>query len=98
MDEKTIRTVLSGYKIHNCEVMIREDVSSQLECGLCVNVSDAKLCQITVDEFIDVLLGTRKYIPCLYVLNKIDGISLEECDRLAHLDHHVVISCEVGLK
>jgi len=77
MDEKTIRTVLSGYKIHNCEVMIRED--------------------ITVDEFIDVLLGTRKYIPCLYVLNKIDGISLEECDRLARLDHHVVISCEVGL-
>lgn len=29
MDEKTIRTVLSGYKIHNCEVMIREDVSPQ---------------------------------------------------------------------
>ncbi|KAF8305528.1 P-loop containing nucleoside triphosphate hydrolase protein [Clavulina sp. PMI_390] len=77
MDEKTVRTVLSGYKIHNCEVMIRED--------------------ITVDEFIDVLLGTRKYLPCLYVLNKIDGISLEECDRLAHLDHHVVISCEMDL-
>lgn len=77
MDEKTVRTVLAGYKIHNGEVMIRED--------------------ITVDEFIDVLLGTRKYLPCLYVLNKIDGISLEECDRLAHLDHHVVISCEMNL-
>lgn len=66
--------------------------------AVCVNVSDITLRQITVDEFIDVLLGTRKYIPCLYVLNKIDSISLEECDRLARLDHHVVISCEVGLK
>jgi C-terminal region of MMR_HSR1 domain len=26
MDEKTVRTVLAGYKIHNCDVMIREDV------------------------------------------------------------------------
>lgn len=26
IDEKTIRTVLAGYKIHNCDVMIREDV------------------------------------------------------------------------
>jgi ribosome-interacting GTPase 1 len=32
-------------KLHNCDVMIRED--------------------ITTDEFIDVLIGTRKYIPCL---------------------------------
>lgn len=96
MDEKTIRTVLSGYKIHNCEVMIRQDVSPQ--CGPS-DVGDLiGLHQITVDEFIDVLLGTRKYIPCLYVLNKIDGISLEECDRLARLDHHVIISCELGLK
>lgn len=25
---------------------------------------------ITVDQFIDVLLGNRKYVPCLYVYNK----------------------------
>jgi len=77
VDEKTIRTVLAGYKIHNCDVMIRED--------------------ITVDEFIDVLIGNRKYMPCLYVLNKVDGISLEEVDRLARQPHTVVISCELGL-
>ncbi|KAF8139994.1 developmentally regulated GTP-binding protein [Boletus edulis] len=56
-DEKTIRTILASYKLHNCDVMIREDIST--------------------DEFIDVLIGTRKYIPCLYVYNKIDAISLE---------------------
>jgi len=26
IDEKSVRTVLQGYKIHNCDLMIREDV------------------------------------------------------------------------
>ncbi|CAJ0598579.1 unnamed protein product [Cylicocyclus nassatus] len=51
----------------------------------------------TVDEFIDVIQGNRVYIPCLYVYNKIDQISIEEVDRLARLPHHVVISCEMNL-
>ncbi|EEB92000.1 hypothetical protein MPER_09553, partial [Moniliophthora perniciosa FA553] len=76
-DEKTIRTILAGYKLHNCDVMIRED--------------------ITTDEFIDVLIGNRKYIPCLYVYNKIDSISLEQVDKLAHTPNTVVISCEMDL-
>ncbi|TFK93550.1 developmentally regulated GTP-binding protein [Polyporus arcularius HHB13444] len=76
-DEKTIRSILASYKLHNCDVMIRED--------------------ITTDEFIDVLIGTRKYVPCLYVYNKIDAISLEQMDKLAREDHTVVISCELGL-
>ncbi|KAJ7293164.1 P-loop containing nucleoside triphosphate hydrolase protein, partial [Mycena rebaudengoi] len=76
-DEKTIRTILAGYKLHNCDVMIRED--------------------ITTDDFIDVLIGTRKYLPCLYVYNKIDAISLEQMDRLARTPNSVVISCEMDL-
>ncbi|KAH8100485.1 developmentally regulated GTP-binding protein [Cristinia sonorae] len=76
-DEKTIRSILASYKLHNCEVMIRED--------------------ITTDEFIDVLIGTRKYLPCLYVYNKIDAISMEQLDKLARTDHSVVISCEMEL-
>ena len=32
------------------------------------------------------------------VYNKIDAISLEQMDKLAHEDHTVVISCEMGLK
>lgn len=77
IDEKMIRTILQGYKMHNCDVMIRED--------------------ITVDQFIDVVLGNRKYVPCLYVYNKIDGISMEEMNRLAHEPQSVVISCELNL-
>ena len=57
IDDKAIRLALSAYKIHNADVMIREDIN--------------------IDEFYDVLLGTRKYLPCLYCYNKIDAISLE---------------------
>ena len=52
---------------------------------------------ITVDQFIDVVLGNRKYVPCLYVYNKIDGISMEEMRRLASNPQNVVISCELNL-
>ena len=30
----------------------------------------------TEDDIIDVLEGDRRYIPCLYALNKIDDITL----------------------
>ena len=50
--KKTIRAVLSEYKIHNAEVLIRE--------------------RITLDELIDVVLGNRKYIHAITVVNKID--------------------------
>ncbi|EJW77827.1 hypothetical protein WUBG_11263 [Wuchereria bancrofti] len=51
----------------------------------------------TVDELIDVIQGNRVYLPCLYVYNKIDQISMEEVDRLARLKHSIVISCEMKL-
>lgn len=50
---------------------------------------------ITVDEFIDVVLGNRKYIKCLYVYNKIDSITLEELDKLAHEPNTLVIRFEI---
>jgi small GTP-binding protein len=91
-DEKTIRTILAGYKLHNCDVMIREDV-----CWIHESLSHLIVSKITTDEFIDVLIGTRKYIPCLYVYNKIDSISLELMDKLARQPNTVVISCEMDL-
>ncbi|CAF1294693.1 unnamed protein product [Adineta ricciae] len=51
----------------------------------------------TSDEFIDVVVGKRVYMPCLYVYNKIDQVSIEEVDRLAHLPNSVVISCNMKL-
>ena len=34
---------------------------------------------------------------CVYAYNKIDGVSLEEVNRLAHEPHTVPISCEMDL-
>jgi len=60
-DERTIRLILASYKLHNCDVMIRED--------------------ITTDEFIDVLIGTRKYMPCLCAYVFISVYSLDSSDK-----------------
>ncbi len=46
----------------------------------------------TVDELIDVIEGNRIYTPCVYVLNKIDQITMEELDVFSRLPHHVMIS------
>ncbi|CAH2353941.1 ribosome-interacting GTPase 2 [[Candida] railenensis] len=53
---------------------------------------------VTIDDFIDVINeSTISYIKCLYVYNKIDAVSLEECDRLARQPNTVVMSCELDL-
>eukprot|EP01137_Pigoraptor_chileana_P013875 Opistho-2@4863 len=49
-------------------------------------------CDATVDEFIDVIEGNRVYIPVVYVLNKIDQISIEELDIIYKIPHCVPIS------
>jgi small GTP-binding protein len=49
-------------------------------------------CDPTEDELIDVIEGNRKYMPCLYALNKIDEISMEELDILDKIPHYVPCS------
>jgi small GTP-binding protein len=51
----------------------------------------------TADDLIDVISGNRVYMPCLYVYNKIDQVSIEEVDRLARLPNSVVVSCNMKL-
>lgn len=77
LNEKLVYQILQSYKLHNAEVLIREDC--------------------TVDDFIDVVLGNRKYIKCVYCYNKIDQISIQEVDRIARQPYSVVISCEQDL-
>jgi uncharacterized protein len=45
----------------------------------------------TADELIDVILANRVYLPCLYVYNKIDQISIQEVDRIAREPNSVVV-------
>mmetsp|Transcript_2810 Transcript_2810/g.4047 ORF Transcript_2810/g.4047 Transcript_2810/m.4047 type:complete len:358 (+) Transcript_2810:76-1149(+) len=46
----------------------------------------------TVDQLIDVIEGNRIYTPCIYVLNKIDQITIEELDIIDRMPNIVPIS------
>ena len=50
--------------------------------------------EATSDDLIDVLEGNRAYIPCLYVLNKVDEITLEELNVLNKVPHSVFVSAD----
>uniref|UniRef100_V5HL52 Putative gtp-binding protein drg2 odn superfamily n=1 Tax=Ixodes ricinus TaxID=34613 RepID=V5HL52_IXORI len=67
LDADTVKTILSEYKIHNADVSLR--------------------CDATSDDLIDVIEGNRIYIPCIYVLNKTDQISIEELDIIYKIPH-----------
>jgi len=49
-------------------------------------------CDASADDLIDVIEGNRVYVPCVYVLNKIDQISVQELDIIYKVPHCVPIS------
>nr|GAT54042.1 predicted protein [Mycena chlorophos] len=51
----------------------------------------------TADDLVDVIEGNRIYIPAIYVLNKIDAISIEELDLLYKIPMSVPISSKEWL-
>eukprot|EP01128_Nolandella_sp_AFSM9_P006462 TRINITY_DN332_c0_g1_i1.p1 TRINITY_DN332_c0_g1~~TRINITY_DN332_c0_g1_i1.p1 ORF type:complete len:368 (+),score=101.47 TRINITY_DN332_c0_g1_i1:73-1176(+) len=58
-----------------------------------ISCCDVRLsCDATADDLIDVIEGNRAYIPCIYALNKIDQITVEELDILYRIPHCVPIS------
>lgn len=64
-----------------------------LNCEVLVRDDNA-----TVDDFIDVIMKDhRTYTRCLYVYNKIDGVSMDFLDELAREPHTAVMSCEMDL-
>ena len=74
-------------------------ISDELIKNICheYRLSNADLyfrCNATVEDLIDVLEANRMYIPCLYVINKIDQISIEELELLDKVPHYVPISAK----
>lgn len=62
-----------------------------------VSADIAFRCDATVDDLIDVVEEkTRRYIPVIYALNKIDAITIEELDLLYRIPNSVPISSEKG--
>ncbi|PIO65975.1 TGS domain protein, partial [Teladorsagia circumcincta] len=72
LDLEAVKSILAEYKIHNADITLRYDATSE--------------------DLIDVIEGNRVYIPCIYVLNKIDQISIEELDIIYRIPHCVPIS------
>jgi small GTP-binding protein len=68
LDAEEVKAVLSEYKIHNADVLVRGDH--------------------TIDDLVDVIEGSRVYVPAIYVVNKIDCITVEELDVLDALPHY----------
>jgi small GTP-binding protein len=70
----------------------KNTVTSVLKEYRILNADVTLRCDATVDELIDVIEGNRIYCPCLYVLNKIDSITIEELELLSRVPHYVPIS------
>lgn len=72
LDGPLVKSILSEYKIHNADIILRENSTS--------------------DDLIDMVEGNRVYVPCIYLLNKIDQISIEELDIIYKVPHCIPIS------
>jgi len=53
-------------------------------------------CDVTADDIIDVIEGKRVYVPCIYVLNKIDQTTIADLDVLSKCPHYVPVSAQHG--
>lgn len=58
------------------------------------NAEIAFRCDATDEELIDVIEGNRMYVPGIYVLNKIDTISIQELDLLDRVPHYVPVCAD----
>ena len=95
MDERTAMHILHEYsklfKTHFSVIFFYSSLFLEIfNCDVLIRED------VTVDDFIDVIVGNRKYMPCLYCFNKIDQITIEEVDRIAHQPNTIVISCNMN--
>jgi hypothetical protein len=98
LDEKMLYNILRDYRMLNCEVLVRDENGMLTFAPSKLHPSMLIADKATIDQFIDVIMKDhRTYIKCLYVYNKIDSISLEHLNTLAHEPNTCVMSCELDL-
>jgi len=81
-------SVAPGFDWVDCD---EESVVGVLKEYKLLNVAVRVNCNATIDDIIDTIEGNRRYLPCLYVMNKIDQITIEELDLISEIPHHVPI-------
>jgi len=77
-----------GCELKDCD---EESIASVMREYRICNAHVRITCNATIDDVIDVVEGNRKYCPCLYVMNKIDQITIEELDIIADVPNHVPV-------
>ena len=102
--ETDVRQLLHEYKIHSAEVLLHACMRTCHACThACVRTRMHAHMQVlfredcTIDQFLDIIEGNRKYVRCLYVYNKIDMTSIEECERISSMPNTMVLSVKMGL-
>lgn len=81
MTDETVRLLIFYVQITNIMKEYKLNNAEVIFKGKC-----------TVDDLIDAIEGNRVYIPALYVVNKIDAITIEELDLLDQIPNYVLIS------
>lgn len=100
LDSETVKSILSEYKIHNADITLRSDATADdlidvVEGNRQDHIHILHLQAFSLQKrFLTWLffLSSRVYLPCIYVLNKIDQISIEELDVIYKIPHCVPIS------
>jgi small GTP-binding protein len=82
-------SVSPGYKL--------KGLDEETICAICkeykiANATISFRCNATADDLIDVIEGNRRYVPGLYILNKVDQVTLEELDIISQLPNSVCVS------
>lgn len=57
-----------------------------------LNNAEVRIKRGDIDDLIDAIEGNRIFLPCLFLLNKIDELTIPELDVISRLNHSVVIS------
>lgn len=102
LDTDICKAVLSEYRIHNADISLRYDAT----VDDLIDVIEGNRFALLVPYFTHVWLRLstvvtlhfsicRVYIPCIYALNKIDQLTLEELDVIDKIPHYVPISAHL---
>ncbi|RJE22599.1 GTP-binding protein [Aspergillus sclerotialis] len=100
LDERMISNILRDYKILNCEVLVRDEYAT-VDDIIDVIMKDHRKYIRWLVTFLSPYLPPSPTDPnrptSLYVYNKVDGISLDFLNEIAHEPHTAVMSCELDL-
>lgn len=84
--------VAPGYKLKGLDEESINAICREYKIG---NASISFRCDANADDLIDIIEGNRKYVPGLYILNKVDQVCLEELDIISQCPNSVCVSAHL---